>query len=76
MAATSPNSNGPVDPERYRAGQRITWVSVIVNVVLTAMQVIVGFVANSMALVADAMHTLSDIVSDAFVLWANHKGAQ
>jgi cation diffusion facilitator family transporter len=64
-----------VDPERFRAGQRITWVSVAVNVVLTAMQVVVGFVANSMALVADAMHTLSDIVSDAFVLWANRKGA-
>lgn len=76
MAAPTPISNGPVDPERYQAGQRITWVSVVVNVVLTVMQVIVGFVANSMALVADAMHTLSDIVSDAFVLWANHKGAQ
>ncbi|MFN6962057.1 MAG: cation diffusion facilitator family transporter, partial [Rhodocyclaceae bacterium] len=76
MAAPTPIPNGPVDPERYQAGQRITWVSVVVNVVLTVMQVIVGFVANSMALVADAMHTLSDIVSDAFVLWANHKGAQ
>jgi cation diffusion facilitator family transporter len=65
-----------LDPERFREGQRITWVSVAVNVVLTAMQVAVGFVANSMALVADAMHTLSDIVSDAFVLWANRKGAE
>lgn len=76
MAAPLPSSNELLDPERYHAGQRITWVSVIVNVVLTIMQVIVGFIANSMALVADAMHTLSDIVSDAFVLWANHKGAQ
>lgn len=65
-----------LDPERFRAGQRITWVSVAVNVVLTVMQVIVGFIAHSMALVADAMHTLSDIVSDAFVLWANRKGAE
>jgi cation diffusion facilitator family transporter len=65
-----------VDPERFRAGQRITWVSVAVNVVLTAMQVVVGFIANSMALVADAMHTLSDIIADMFVLWANRKGAE
>ena len=65
-----------VDPERFRAGQRITWVSVAVNVVLTTMQVVVGFIANSMALVADAMHTLSDIIADAFVLWANRKGAE
>ncbi|MDP1652193.1 MAG: cation diffusion facilitator family transporter [Rhodocyclaceae bacterium] len=64
------------DPERFRDGQRITWVSVAVNVVLTAMQVVVGFLAHSMALVADAMHTLSDVVADAFVLWANRKGAE
>jgi cation diffusion facilitator family transporter len=65
-----------LDPERFRAGQRITWVSVAVNIVLTVMQVIVGFIANSMALVADAMHTLSDIIADGFVLWANRKGAE
>ena len=66
----------PTDPARFREGQRITWVSVAVNVVLTVMQVIVGFLANSMALVADAMHTLSDIVADGFVLWANRKGSE
>lgn len=65
-----------LDPERFRAGQRITWVSVAVNIMLTVMQVAVGFVANSMALVADAMHTLSDIIADGFVLWANRKGAE
>jgi cation diffusion facilitator family transporter len=66
----------PVDQARFREGQRITWISVAVNVLLTAMQVVVGFLANSMALVADAMHTLSDIVADAFVLYANRKGAE
>jgi cation diffusion facilitator family transporter len=65
-----------VDPARFREGQRITWISVGVNIVLTIVQVIVGVVANSMALVADAMHTLSDIVADGFVLWANRKGAE
>lgn len=61
---------------RYAQGQRITWVSVAVNLVLTAMQVVVGWIANSQALIADAMHTLSDIVADAFVLFANRKGAE
>lgn len=64
------------DPERFAAGQRITWISVGVNLALTVMQVIVGLVANSVSLIADAMHTLSDIVADAFVLWANRKGAE
>ena len=61
---------------RFAEGQRITRVSVCVNVVLTAMQLVVGFVAHSQSLIADAMHTLSDIVADAFVLFANRKGAE
>lgn len=76
VKSPQPPPAAQVDPERFRAGQRITWISVAVNTVLTAMQVIVGFIANSMALVADAMHTLSDIVADVFVLWANRKGAE
>jgi cation diffusion facilitator family transporter len=65
-----------MDPSRYREGRRITWVSVAVNVALTAMQVVVGFLAHSQALIADAMHTLSDIIADFFVLYANRKGAE
>ena len=61
---------------RFAEGQRITWISVAVNVLLTAMQVVVGFMAHSQALIADAMHTLSDVVADAFVLVANRKGAE
>lgn len=66
----------PADLVRFREGQRITWVSVAVNVVLTTMQIIVGVLAHSVSLVADAMHTLSDVVADAFVLYANRKGAE
>lgn len=66
----------PTDVARFEEGQRITWVSVGVNIVLTAMQLVVGFVAHSQSLIADAMHTLSDIVADAFVLFANRKGAE
>ena len=61
---------------RFQEGQRITWVSVGVNIVLTGMQLVVGFGAHSQSLIADAMHTLSDIVSDGFVLFANRKGAE
>lgn len=66
----------PAENARFREGQRITWVSVVVNVVLTAMQIVVGVLAHSVSLIADAMHTLSDVVADAFVLYANRKGAE
>ena len=59
-----------------REGNRVTRVSIVVNVVLTVVQLVVGWVAHSQSLIADAMHTLSDIVADGFVLYANNKGAE
>ncbi len=76
MAGTPHTDATSKQDERFAEGQRITWVSVGVNVVLTTMQLVVGFIAHSQSLIADAMHTLSDIVADAFVLFANRKGAE
>jgi len=76
MADTPVEKLQSKDDERFAEGQRITRVSVAVNIVLTAMQLVVGFVAHSQSLIADAMHTLSDIVADGFVLFANRKGAE
>ena len=62
-------------PERHAAAQRSTWVSVWVNLLLTATQMAIGLLAQSQALVADAIHSLSDLVSDGVVLFANkHSG--
>ena len=76
MAETRHPPAPTADIARFEEGQRITWVSVVVNIVLTAMQLVVGFIAHSQSLIADAMHTLSDILADAFVLFANRKGAE
>ena len=56
--------------ERAAAAMRSTWVSVGVNLVLTAVQVTVGILAKSQALVADGLHSLSDLVADFVVLLA------
>ncbi|MEL4180162.1 cation diffusion facilitator family transporter [Roseateles sp. PN1] len=58
--------------EKVRAASRSTWVSVVVNVVLTCVQIAVGIMAKSQALVADGIHSLSDLVSDFVVLFAGH----
>ena len=58
--------------ERAQAASRSTWVSVVVNLVLTVVQVGVGVLAKSQALVADGIHSLSDLVADFVVLFANH----
>ena len=58
--------------ERIAAGTRSTWVSVLVNIVLTITQVTVGLLSKSQALVADGIHSLSDLVGDFVVLFAGH----
>lgn len=55
------------------ATTRSTWVSVVVNVSLAALQVTIGLLAASQALLADGVHSLSDLVSDFVVLFASHE---
>ena len=58
--------------ERGAAALRSTWVSVAVNLVLTIVQVTVGVLARSQGLIADGIHSLSDLVADFVVLVASH----
>ena len=58
--------------ERAAAASRSTWVSVGVNLVLTVAQIAVGILAKSQGLIADGIHSLSDLVADFVVLFANH----
>jgi len=57
--------------ERAAAASRSTWISVGVNLVLSTVQISVGITAKSQALVADGIHSLSDLVADFVVLLAN-----
>lgn len=59
-------------PQRYSLANRSTWVSVVVNTILTLLQIVAGFFAHSQSLIADGMHSLSDLVCDFLVLVANH----
>lgn len=62
--------------DRAAAASRSTWVSVMVNVVLSIAQVVIGIFAKSQALIADGLHSLSDLVSDFVVLVANRHSQQ
>lgn len=64
------------DPIRARAASRSTWVSVAVNIVLTLLQIIFGIIGKSQALVADGLHSLSDLLSDFIVLFANRQSSR
>jgi cation diffusion facilitator family transporter len=55
-----------------RALTRTTWISVAVNLLLASTQVGVGMIAKSQGLVADGIHSLSDLLTDFIVLFAGH----
>lgn len=58
--------------ERSAAAKKSTLVSVVINIFMSAAQIVVGIYAQSQALIADGVHSLSDLISDFVVLFANH----
>ncbi|EKT64766.1 cation diffusion facilitator family transporter [Providencia burhodogranariea] len=59
--------------EKFNAAKKSTLISVAVNIVLSIWQIIIGFISHSQGLIADGVHTLSDLVADFVVLIANKK---
>jgi cation diffusion facilitator family transporter len=61
-----------LDVNEQSAAQKSTYVSVGVNLGLSAVQVGLGVFAGSHGLIADGIHSLSDLISDFVVLGARH----
>lgn len=68
-----PDDGVPDAQANAAEASRCTWVSVWVNLLLTVLQIIVGLMAKSQALVADGIHSLSDLLSDFVVLLASRQ---
>jgi cation diffusion facilitator family transporter len=58
--------------QRKNAMNKATWWGLIVNLLLSIGKLVVGFIGHSQALIADGLHSLSDLVSDGMVLLATH----
>ena len=56
---------------RHRQVQRVTWVSTAVDLLLSVVKLGVGIAVRSPALIADGLHSLSDLLTDGFVLLIN-----
>jgi cation diffusion facilitator family transporter len=59
-----------VNEQRYDEMRTITVVGAWVNLVLSALKIVLGVIGQSHALIADGVHSLSDLLSDALVLLA------
>jgi cation diffusion facilitator family transporter len=65
-----PSGENPELPKfRGNIGIIQGWISICANLLLFVLKLIFGFLSNSIALIADAFHTLSDMVSSAVVVF-------
>jgi len=56
-------------------GIRVTAIGAVINILLSALKLVIGIVGNSRALVADAVHSLSDLATDIVLLFGLHYGS-
>lgn len=69
-------AGAPTRATRYRETRQVTLVGVAVNLVLALVKMVGGVLGNSQALVADGVHSLSDLISDAVVVLAAREAAR
>ena len=62
--------------KRHQVTKKVTLVGALVNAVLAFLQITSGLLGNSQALLADGVHTLSDLGSDFIVLMATTQSAK
>ncbi|MBK5929364.1 cation diffusion facilitator family transporter [Halochromatium salexigens] len=61
---------------RSQAIKRTTLVGAITNLLLSAIKIAAGWIGQSHALIADGIHSLSDLLSDLLVWFAGHKAGK
>ncbi|HUS72522.1 MAG TPA: cation diffusion facilitator family transporter [Sedimentisphaerales bacterium] len=54
----------------------ITYLGMVVNIILAVIKIVIGFFAASLALVADGIHSLSDLATDVAVLLGLRLGSK
>lgn len=61
---------------RYQATKHITIISAIKNCLLSVLKIVIGYTGHSHALIADGVHSLSDLVTDGLIYIAAKTGGQ
>ena len=58
------------NPERLRETIKVTLIGSVVDLTLGVLKIIFGYTAQSQALIVDGFHSLSDLATDAMVIFA------
>ena len=64
------------NPDYYSEIRRLTLIGGVLDLFLGFIKVLVGYIGNSQALIADGIHSLSDLITDILVLVATKQSAQ
>lgn len=62
--------------DRTKASQKVTLVGAVIDFLLAIFKIIAGVIGNSGALIADGIHSFSDLLSDGVVLYAAKHSAE
>jgi cation diffusion facilitator family transporter len=60
------------DAAREKTVRKVTWIGLLVNLFLAGLKFIAGIYGRSQALVADAIHSLTDLTTDIAVIAGSH----
>jgi cation diffusion facilitator family transporter len=61
---------------RYKESRKVTLVGSVVDLLLGVAKIVVGYIGSSQALIADGVHSLSDLATDVVVLFAMKHGSR
>ena len=68
----NPRTDAPVAGTKEKIIRRVTWIGLIVNLFLAGIKLTAGLLGKSQALVADAIHSLTDLTTDIAVIAGSH----
>ena len=60
------------DAAREKTVRKVTWVGLLANLFLAGFKFIAGIIGKSQALIADAIHSLTDLTTDIAVIAGSH----
>jgi cation diffusion facilitator family transporter len=66
------NTDKKLDIPREAYVRKVTWVGLLVNIALAGIKLAAGYFGRSQALIADAIHSLTDTTTDLAVIAGSH----
>ncbi|MCU7856044.1 MAG: cation diffusion facilitator family transporter, partial [Candidatus Thiodiazotropha sp. (ex Lucinoma borealis)] len=58
-----------IQEQRYKVSRKVAVVGALTNTLLAVLKIVFGWIGQSQSLIADGVHSLSDLLTDALVLF-------